>query len=250
MKISNYGWIKDDDDSRDYKFVPKDIMLPNKVDLRSLCPPVYDQLSLGSCTANALASDVEFIIDKEKYPDFMPSRLFIYYNERKIEHTTKSDSGAQIRDGIKSLAKWGVCHETSWAYDISKFTMKPPKAIYKEALKDVINKYERIKGLESFKNALAQGYPVVFGFEVFEDFESTYTANTGIVRMPSGSQIGGHAVKGVGFDDNMTANGVTGYAIVKNSWGKDWGEKGYFYIPYSYLDSELCSDFWVIYTVK
>src|SRR5581483_9228194 len=91
--------------------------LPKKVDLRPKMPPVYDQGHLGSCTANAIAAAFEFDQTQEKQPDFMPSRLFIYYNERASEGTTGTDSGAMLRDGIKSVAKIGVCDEQIWPYE-------------------------------------------------------------------------------------------------------------------------------------
>ena len=109
--------------------------LPTKVDLRSKMPRVYDQGHLGSCTANAIGAAFEFDLMKQRQKDFMPSRLFIYYNERAIEGTVDSDSGAMIRDGIKSTAKLGVCTEDTWPYDLARFTEKPPAKAYTEAYK-------------------------------------------------------------------------------------------------------------------
>ena len=92
--------------------------LPPRVDLRRQCPPVYDQGQLGSCTANAIGGAIEFDQLKQGLPQiFVPSRLFIYYNERAMEHSIQFDSGAQLRDGIKSVAKLGACPETIWPYD-------------------------------------------------------------------------------------------------------------------------------------
>jgi C1A family cysteine protease len=128
-KIAHYGWIPDLPDQRDVRYAAPAaflVALPHTTDLRSQCPAVYDQGQLGSCTANAIGAAVEFDRLKQKLPDFVPSRLFIYYNERVIEGTANSDSGAQIRDGIKSVASQGVCPETEWPYDISKFTVAPP----------------------------------------------------------------------------------------------------------------------------
>src|ERR1700683_3381323 len=106
-KIQRYGWIHDLPDHRDFLYAaPMALLgsLPTKVDMRDRCPAVYDQGQLGSCTANAIGGAIEFDLIKEKAPVFVPSRLFIYYNERVIEGTVDSDSGAQIRDGIKSVA--------------------------------------------------------------------------------------------------------------------------------------------------
>ncbi|HWB63868.1 MAG TPA: hypothetical protein VG603_10185, partial [Chitinophagales bacterium] len=114
LKTVNYGWLPDLPDHRDFMYsAPAKVLskLPPKVDLTSKCPPVYDQGDLGSCTANAISGAIEFELKKQKAPVFMPSRLFIYYNERAIENSINSDSGAQIRDGIKSVNKQGVCPE-------------------------------------------------------------------------------------------------------------------------------------------
>src|SRR5690348_17962937 len=119
-KTARYGWTPDLPDARDHLFSAPAIALaalPPSADLRSQCPPVYDQEQIGSCTANAIGGAFEFETTKQGLTDFMPSRLFIYYNERKMEGTTGTDSGAQIRDGMKSVATLGVCSEDEWAYD-------------------------------------------------------------------------------------------------------------------------------------
>jgi C1A family cysteine protease len=142
-----YGWVPDVPDQRDYLLsavlkIPA--RLPREVDLRPLCSKVEDQGQLGSCTANALAGAIEFLERKDKVPFQDFSRLFIYYNERALEHTINSDSGAMIRDGIKTLAKQGVCSEKSWPYEVSKFKSKPGPACYKEALEHQITSYRQI----------------------------------------------------------------------------------------------------------
>jgi C1A family cysteine protease len=222
--------------------------MPTKVDLTSKMPPVYDQGQLGSCTANAIGAAFEFDQVKEGYKDFMPSRLFIYYNERAMEGTIDTDSGAMIRDGMKSVAKVGVCAEDTWAYDISKFTEKPPTKAYTEAKKHQALLYKRvIPILHQLQGALAAGYPIVFGFSVYESFMSADVAKTGEVPLPPRNEqmIGGHAVVAVGYDDKIQR------FIVRNSWGKSWGKKGYCTMPYGYLtDPQLARDFWAIYTVE
>src|ERR1700756_5510415 len=131
--------------------------LPESVDLRPGCPPVYDQGQLGSCTANGTGGALEFAQIKEKKANpFTPSRLFIYYNERVIEHTVNSDSGAQIRDGIKVVAKQGAPPEADWPYDINKFTEKPPTKAFQDAAKNQVSSYHRVtRVLNQFKGCLA-----------------------------------------------------------------------------------------------
>src|SRR5450759_5874805 len=138
-KIARYGWIPDQPDQRDHLYsAPAQFLaaLPSKADLRRRCPAVYNQGQIGSCTANAIAGAIEFDRLKQKISDFVPSRLFIYYNERVIEGTVRSDSGAMIRDGIKSVASLGVCPEPEWPYRIAKFANKPPARAYNDAKLD------------------------------------------------------------------------------------------------------------------
>ena len=248
-KVQRYGWIHDLPDQRDYLYAAPMTLesLPPSVDLRPQCPPVYDQGQLGSCTANAIAGAIQFTQMKEKLAEiFTPSRLFIYYNERAMEGTISSDSGAQIRDGMKSVAQLGACPESMWPYDISKFTDKPPAEAYTAAAQHEVKSYSRLtQSLVLMKGCLASGYPFVFGFTVYESFESPEVARTGDVPMPKPSEqpVGGHAVVAVGFDDAQQK------FFVRNSWGSGWGVAGYFLMPYAYLTQAgpaLASDFWTI----
>ena len=250
--IKRFGWIPDLPDQRDIPFLaPRAILrkLPLKIDLRPKCPPVYDQGELGSCTANAIGAAFEFELIRQKpIEDFVPSRLFIYYNERVIEHTVDSDSGAQIRDGMKSINKQGVCQEPLWSYEIQKFMIKPSTPCYTEALKHQALSYHRVpQTLNQMKGCLLEGFPFVFGFTVYESFESAAVAKTGKLNMPKKNEsvVGGHAVVAVGYDDTSKR------FIVRNSWGAAWGIKGYFTIPYDYLlDDNLANDFWTIRMVE
>jgi C1A family cysteine protease len=250
MANHSYGWVPDRPDQRDHLYAAPLIhlgALPSKMDLTAQCPPVYDQGQLGSCTANAIAGAIQFDLMKEAKQNFTPSRLFIYYNERVIEHTVNSDSGAMIRDGIKSVAKQGDVPETDWQYDITKFTVKPPSSVYRDAKQHRVVQYQRLtQDLTQMRACLASGYPFVFGFTVYQSFESPEVASTGVAPMPSSDEqaIGGHAVMAVGYDDAQQR------FIVRNSWGVDWGQKGYFTMPYAYLtQSNLSDDFWTIRVV-
>jgi len=254
MRITSqrkYGWIPQLPDHRDIPFMAKPEIveaLPPEVDLRGLCPPVYDQGDLGSCVLNAIAGAHEFDQMKQGYTPFMPSRLFMYFNVRVQEHTVNSDSGASVRDGIKTVNKKGVCPETMWGYDIAKFKVKPPHIAYKEAKKHQSLEYNSIlQHSNQMWVCLASGFPFIFGFSVYESFESDEVAKTGIVPMPSKDERvqGGHAVLCCGYSD------VTGRFIVRNSWGSDWGLGGYCEMPYEYLTNEnLASDFWVIKVIE
>lgn len=236
-------WVPDLPDFRDHIYAATITTLPAKTDLRSFCSAVEDQGNLGSCTGNAIAGALEAVENIKKATFVDISRLFIYYNERLIEHTTRQDSGAYIRDGIKSVASTGAAAESIWPYNIAKFKRKPIKAAYKDALTRKITEYQRVTSFADLKAALAEGFPVVFGFTVYDSFMSQKVADTGMVPMPAKNEqvAGGHAVLCVGYDD------ATQHVIVRNSWGPDWGDKGYFYMPYAYIsDANLCDDFWVV----
>lgn len=246
VKKPGYGWVPDLPDQRDilYSAVrPVPAVLPPAIDLRPFCSPVENQGNLGSCTGNALAGALEFLEKKDNVRFVNLSRLFIYYNERVIEHSVKSDSGAMIRDGIRTLKRQGVCSERKWPYVVSKFGVKPSPACYKEGLEHQILSYQRILTLDQMRACLAEGFPFVFGFTVYESFESQQVAKSGVVQMPPSGErvVGGHAVLAVGYNDSEER------FVVRNSWGTDWGMKGYFTMPYAYLaDRNLSDDFWVI----
>jgi C1A family cysteine protease len=247
-----YGWIPDLPDHRDRMFAApfaEVAPLPPRVDLRPGCPEVYDQGALGSCTANAIAAALEFDQMKQALGRvFVPSRLFIYYNERVIEGTVEEDAGAMIRDGMKSVAKQGAPHERLWPYVISKFRTRPTPASYKDGAKHPAVLYQRVvQHVSQFEACLAAGYPFVFGFAVYESFETAAVSRSGRVPMPKRTEllIGGHAVLAVGYDETKRV------FIVRNSWGKGWGMQGYFTMPFDYLfDSNLSDDFWTVRLVQ
>lgn len=256
-----YAWIRDRYDDRDLRYsATKPVALPAHVDLRALMSPVEDQGDLGSCTANAIAGAMEYLenVARSKsgphivsstgvtMPDFTDiSRLFIYYQERKLEGTVGQDAGAEIRDGVKVCAKIGACDERLWPYVISRFRSAPSRQAIADAAKRKIREYRRIVGMSALRSCLAEGFPVVFGFTVYESFESEEVARTGVVPMPKENEreLGGHAVLAVGYDDPSRM------LIVRNSWGEAWGDKGYFRMPYGYVEShQLSDDFWTIRT--
>ncbi len=251
-KIKGYGWLPDLPDGRDLLYgapVETVAKLPKRVDMRKQCPPVYDQGQLGSCTANAIGAALEFDQMKQKKEAFTPSRLFIYYNERVMEGTVHSDSGAQIRDGIKTVAKQGACREDpTWPYKIGKYDAKPPKPAYVEGKEHQAIRYLRLtQALSQLKGCLASGFPFVFGFAVYESFESAQVSKTGHAPIPKANEafLGGHAVTAVGYDEAKQ------WFTVRNSWGSDWGMDGYFTMPYPYLlQPSLSGDFWTIRRVE
>ena len=228
--------------------------LPKTVDLRSLCPPVYDQGDLGSCTANAGCAANSMRLAR---PDLMFSRLYLYYKERQLEGDIQDDGGAQISDIGKVLQEFGVCLEKEDPYDVGTFTATPTAEDDAEAAQYKISSYKSLSDIDHIKAYLATNKkPVLMGMDVYESFESDAVAATGKVPMPSRSEqcLGGHAVLIVGYIDGPAASSFfdrlfkkpSGCFIVRNSWGESWGDKGYFYLPYEYVLEKLAFDFWTI----
>jgi C1A family cysteine protease len=247
--VRNYGWCPDVPDFRDFRLsaTTDEASLPSSVDFSQLMPSVWDQGSLGSCTGHAIAAAVQ-LEQRQWHPkwDFTPSRLFIYYNERSVEGTISEDAGAMIRTGIKTVVNQGVCREDLWPYNIDVFAKKPTVAAYKNALLHKAILYQRVPQTQAaIKHVLAGKTCVVFGFSVYESFESQEVARSGIAQMPKTREklLGGHAVCAVGYDAD--------YVLVRNSWGEDWGIGGYFKLPWSYiLENNLADDFWAISKMK
>ena len=254
-QLKRFGYIPDLPDKRDLYYDhmqlagPKrgPISLPVTVDLRSsgFMPPIQDQSELGSCVWHSTPAMVDFVRKKQGLDFLFPARLAGYYMTRAIEGTADSDSGCMIRDAMLVLVADGAAPETDWAYDISKFAIKPPPNVYHDAHQHLTLKYLRcLQVLYGLKKCLADGYPFVFGFTVYDSFMSEAVARTGVVPMPDfdkESVQGGHAVLAVGYDD------VSSRFIVRNSWGTGWGQSGYFTFPYEYmLDEDLTEDIWTI----
>lgn len=240
-----YGWKPQRPDHRDFSFrrvLDHDVPVPDTFPIPENMQPPYDQGQLGSCTGNAIAGALEYDRIFDQLPPFTPARLFIYYFERSDEGTIDSDSGAEIRDGIKVVASIGAPSEVTWPYDVSQFAVAPSTAAIAEARLHPAVLYGAVpQGKLSIQQCIAAGFPVIFGFSVPASFEGNTVAETGVLLMPSPGEeiIGGHAVCAVGYDQV----GVW----VRNSWGVEWGMKGYFHMPWEMLLSpDWCSDFWVI----
>lgn len=255
---NKYGWKRDIPDIRDHLFVG-DVMpvqiIPETVDLRPKCPAIYNQGPLGSCTGNGIAGLIEFMRMKEGLAPWTPSRLFIYYNERVMEGTVNTDAGAMIRDGIKSVNTQGAPPESAWVYDVNKFTWKPSGDVYVLAAQHPAVQYKRIINTraELMRLCLSNGIPFTFGFTVYESFESQTVAQTGVMSMPQAGEkiLGGHCVDCVGYLPIGALVPGKRHYICRNSWGDQWGDHGYFYMPEEYLTNpNLCADFWAIQLVK
>lgn len=251
-------------------------------------PEVYDQKHLGSCNPNATAFCYQYDLIKEKLSfgkdesgkdkSLIPSRLFLYYTEREIEgRDTSIDNGATIPDSINALTQVGICSDSDWSYDDKvpyydlsnldsngKPTLvnndgwkdKPSEEAYRNAGLHKLTRADKIdlqavdNTINTIKNMIYNGYPVIFGFDVYKSFKNI-TSERPVMPKPDIANeelLGGHAVVIVGYND------CSKWFIIRNSWGSKWGLKGYYYLPYSYLTNKdlkgSFSDFWSITKVS
>ena len=242
----SFQWKPDKLDTRDYKYTVTPKASPNIVDLRAFCSPIENQGSLGSCTGQAIAGAIELLNKRNRKPTDV-SRLFIYYYERLLLGTVNYDSGAYIRDGIKATNHYGASLESYWPYDIRKFKQEPISEAKTDALQRKVTRYERVNDFNGCVDALSNGYPVIMGFRVYDSFMSKNVAKTGIMTYPNIKReklLGGHAVLLVGYNKSKKV------FIARNSWGTNWGDKGYFYMPFDVIKPNMSSDYWIIKSVN
>ena len=222
-------------DIRDYIYKNDSTeVLRESVDLREWDTIIESQGDLGSCAANAITNAYELCVNR-LYPEYFThlSRLFVYYNTRLEYGIIEEDEGIYLRDGLKSLSKFGVCSENLWPYDIEKFDDKPTDECYRDAKKRIIPKYQKLISIYYITEVLNNNKPVVFGMEIYEGFMDL-NERISTVYLPSRKEksLGGHAMCMVGYDLNKRL------FLAKNSFGTSWGDNGYCWIPFDYIRQE------------
>ena len=226
--------------------------LPTSVDLRRWCSPVENQGSLGSCTANAGVGMLEYYERRTTGKHIDGSRLFLYKVTRELQGI-KGDDGAQLRDVMKAMVLFGVPPEKYWPYHVTKFNDEPSNFCYAFAQNYQALKYYRLDpagtsptaALAAIKKNLASALPAIFGFSVYSSIPPVGDGK-GEIPFPEkcDSLEGGHAVLAVGYDDSKKIGKTKGALLIRNSWGEDWGDKGYGWLPYAYVEQGLADDFW------
>ena len=206
------------------------------VDLRQWASPIEDQLHLGSCVGQAVVGAYELLLnktDRKKYTDL--SRLFVYYNARLLDDSVSEDVGAYVRDGIKAVNKYGICSELSWPYLIERFARTPSIQSYEDAKHRLIKQYYKIQDIKDMVDALNANSPVVTSLNVYDSFYDLESPGVYILPMPVPREklIGGHAVSFVGY--NLPKK----LFLARNSFGVDWGDEGYFWVPFEYAEKDF-----------
>jgi C1A family cysteine protease len=285
--IVSHGWMKESVDARDFTienpelksmlkllFAHRAISLPKTVDLTPWCTPVVDQLQLGSCTACAAVGAVEYLEKRALGHYLQGSRLFVYKNTRNLKKTT-GDTGAFNREAMKAIALFGIAPEKYWEYTDQPapvppidhgFDDTPPPFLYSYAIHYGGVKYFRFDPednkttteeiLKNLKSFIAAGLPVMFGIPLHESVNSSNIK--GGIPFPGEQEqpIGGHAMLMVGYDDNIeitnliSKNTTKGAFLIKNSWGQQWGNYGFGWLPYMWVTSGLARDFWSILSMN
>ena len=227
-------------DSRDYKFQAKaPVKVINSFLVSRKINTILDQGYLGSCVSCVFAQNINMVTQKINM-----SRLMHYYCGRAIEESSSLDDvGLEIRKAAGIISKYGVCLESVWPYDVTKFNQLPPLTAFKQS--NFFRKYTYSfvnQDLNSLKTCLVStNSPIIFGINVYSSFMTDKVTKTGIVPMPDTSSetlLGGHCILMIGYND------VTQCFTCLNSWGKGWGANGLFYLPYLYVtDPNLAADF-------
>ncbi len=248
MENFNYKFNLKIKKKNNFKFIYRslpDLQLPTNIDLSTNLDFIYDQKSLGSCTANSTGWLYRYYRQ-----NFNPSRLHLYYftrlfDEFEGDNSVKIDDGSTLFQSMNVLKKKGVVPDKIYPYNIKKFNVKPPRFLNKIASRNKIKSFQLVnQDINSIKSVLSSGDPFVFGIMVYSSFLNSSVFSDGIIPYPNISTerfLGGHALVAIGYDDNTQ--------LIKcvNSFGRSWGDNGYAYIPYNYiLNTSLTDDLWMI----
>ena len=221
------GCLSEPPSAKDYTAVPNLSSLPPRADLRANCSPVEDQGQIGSCVACTVVGALEYQERRSGRSTTDLSRMFVYYNARRLSGTEGRDAGTTVPRGMAALLAYGAPPEDLWPYDTGRVGELPSDRAFAAARDHVPAEYARVSGLEHVQGAIFRQYPVVFSASLpIRCYDEA--GRTGVIPEPLQSEldevrteVGRHAMLLVGYDLNE------GVFIVRNSWGPGWGEAGY-----------------------
>lgn len=268
------GWIPDLPDPRDYTYRHKEILpllqqlkpssgeLPDEVDLRHgdegevFFTDVEDQGPLNSSTAFAVLSLMEYFERRVHGRTFDGSKLFLYKvtrNLRNKQARVTGDTGADLRTTLKALRRFGVPDEAHWPYDPGRFDDEPSPFVYQVARPTSDFHYFRVdkEGCQSqlshwsvITSFLSAGFPLAFGFSV----PSSISIDPNIPHRRELDGIrGGQAALAIGYKLNHYGRSQHGI-LIRTSWGKNWGAAGTGWLPNAFLESQMATGFWTLFS--
>lgn len=211
--------------------------LPGYIDLTDDFPAVYRQ-TCGSCTSNAVLACDAYYWHRGK-PNWDPSTVFTYYNQRKMDHELKDpDNGSTVECALNAVRKFGACSSKVWP-NSKPYYEKPSPEAYANGLKGhELTTYHAVKTLLQIRKALALGYPVAMAIAFSYDWfhlNENYILD-GVTKKEADACDFGHAMVIVGYDDTKRL------FKIRNSWGPNWGDNGYFYITYDCMKNVIWWD--------
>jgi C1A family cysteine protease len=257
------GWHRDLPDPRD--FTPRhDAVVrllhdlsppegwPEQIDLREYCAAVGQQQPWATSSVHACLAMVRYFERRATGRTFEPSRMFVYKTARRLLGWS-GDTGLPLRVTLKAIARYGLPAERLWPYHERSLDAEPDAFVYASARPTCGGCYVRLDSrgerpentLETVKRFLAAGFACVFGFTV-----CTSITPDGEVAFPTifDGVCGGQAVLAVGYDDHYRIRSDRGALLIANSWGEDWGDQGFGWLPYTYVREQLAADFWTVLT--
>jgi C1A family cysteine protease len=243
----NFGYIEDGP-GKDLKYEESSMILEEtklNPSLKQYFKPISDQYYLSACVANAVADSFEAQIahraNKSPLEIEDLSRLFIYWNARNLDTpSSNEDKGSRIRLALDAMARYGAPSEKTYPYDMAKVNERPTILAYREAIKNRISKFYKISEedvrVEQIKQAISCGNPVIFGTKITNSFRTVN--DDSIIMKPEDGWIGAHCMCIVGWSEDRQA------FEIRNSWGENWGVKGYCWMDKEYIASNVTTDIW------
>jgi C1A family cysteine protease len=266
MIVAGYGsgWQRSLPDFRDYSPETPEVremlaglrpaasvfaQVPAKECLISYFPEVNDHQQINTSPAQACVDLVQYFDRRALGRTVALSKLFVYQTSRRLLGAS-ANIGIDLRTTLKAIVAFGIPYEQHWPYDLEKIDEEPAAFLYALADRYPGLRYVRLDGrnrtghetLASVKSFLNAGFPSVFGFSV----PGSISRDGDVPYRPTFDNVqGGQAVVAVGYDDQRFSS-TKGALQFRNSWGADWGDNGYGWLPYAYVEEQLAADFWTI----